>query len=55
MVQGASAMASIVGKGDAEGLRKVEKDVLITKKVKHKAMENCSDLVKGTKINVNID
>lgn len=40
-------MASIVGKGDSEGLRKVEKDVLITKKVKHKAMELCNDLVKG--------
>lgn len=41
-------MASIVSKGDAEGLRKVEKDVLITKKVKEKAMELCSDFVKGS-------
>jgi hypothetical protein len=40
-------MASIIGKGDGEGLRRVEKDVLITKKVKHKAMEKCADLVKG--------
>lgn len=40
-------MASIIGQGDNEGLRKVEKDVLITKKVKHKALELCTDLVKG--------
>lgn len=40
-------MASFVGKGDEEGLRKVEKDVLITKKVKYKAMDLCSDIIKG--------
>ena len=40
-------MASVIGKGDNEGLRKVEKDVLITKKVREKAMELCNDLVKG--------
>lgn len=40
-------MASFVGKGDEEGLRKVEKDVLITKKMKYKAMDLCSGIIKG--------
>ena len=40
-------MATFVSKGDEEGLRKVEKDVLITKKVKYKAMDLCSDVIKG--------
>lgn len=40
----------MVSRGDGERLRKVEKDVLITKKVKHKAMELCSELVKGSSI-----
>lgn len=40
-------MASVVGKGDKDGLRKVEKDVLITKKMKLKAMDLCGDFVKG--------
>ena len=40
-------MARIIGKGDEEGLRKVEKDVLIMKKVKEKAFVLCNDLVKG--------
>ncbi len=37
----------IVGKGDSEGLRKVEKDVLISKKMKEKAMNLCGSYVKG--------
>lgn len=40
-------MATIVGRGDDEGLRKVEKDVLISKKMKEKAMELCGSFVKG--------
>ena len=36
-----------VGTGDREGLRKVEKDVVIRKKVKNKAFGMCADLVKG--------
>lgn len=40
-------MASVVGKGDSEGLRKVEKDVLITKKVKEKAMKRCDNFIQG--------
>lgn len=41
--------ASVVGKGDEEGLRHVEKDVLIPKKMKAKAMKLCEKSVKGTK------
>jgi len=37
----------VVGKGDSDGLRKVEKDVLITKKVKEKAMKLCASAVQG--------
>lgn len=38
---------SVIGKGDEEGLRHVEKDVLIPKKMKAKAMKLCQDYVKG--------
>ena len=41
---------SVIGKGDEEGLRHVEKDVLIPKKMKAKAMKLCHDTVKGIKI-----
>jgi hypothetical protein len=41
---------SVIGKGDEEGLRHVEKDVLIPKKMKAKAMKLCHDTVKGTGI-----
>lgn len=40
---------SVIGKGDEEGLRHVEKDVLIPKKMKAKAMKLCEKHVKGTK------
>lgn len=40
----------IVGTGDSEGLRRVEKDVLISKKMKEKAMELCSSYVKGNSL-----
>ena len=38
---------SVLGKGDVDGLRHVEKDVLIPKKMKAKAMILCADYVKG--------
>ncbi len=41
-------MPHIVSKGDEEGLRKVEKDVVIMKRVKEKGFEICADVVKGT-------
>ena len=41
---------SVIGKGDEEGLRHVEKDVLIPKKMKAKVMKLCHDTVKGKKI-----
>ena len=41
-------MARIIGQGDADGLRKVEKDVLIMKKVKKRSFEICGNEVKGT-------
>lgn len=44
-------MMSVIGKGDEEGLRHVEKDVLIPKKMKAKAMKLCHDTVKGKKNN----
>lgn len=40
-------MSRIIGRGDEEGLRKVEKDVLIMKKVKARGFELCRDVVKG--------
>lgn len=40
---------SVLGKGDEEGLRHVEKDVLIPKKMKAKAMKLCERYVKGIK------
>ena len=40
--------SSFVSKGDEQGLRKVEKDVLITKKMKYKAMDLCSDIIQGS-------
>ena len=43
----ASFSMSVIGKGDEEGLRHVEKDVLIPKKMKAKAMKLCRDYVKG--------
>lgn len=39
---------SVIGKGDEEGLRHVEKDVVIPKKMKAKAMKLCEKHVKGT-------
>jgi len=41
-------MSRIIGRGDEEGLRKVEKDVLIMKKVKKRGFETCSKEVKGS-------
>ena len=38
---------SVLDKGDEEGLRHVEKDVLIPKKMKAKAMKLCEKYVKG--------
>lgn len=46
-MQTSDIMSSMIGQGDSEGLRRVEKDVLITKKVKDKAMKLCGDFVKG--------
>ena len=43
----ASLRMSVLGKGDEEGLRNVEKDVLIPKKMKAKAMKLCEEFVKG--------
>ena len=40
-------MMSVISQGDEEGLRHVEKDVLIPKKMKAKAMKLCQDYVKG--------
>ena len=39
---------TMVGTRDSEGLRRVEKDVLISKKVKEKAMKLCGNYVQGT-------
>ena len=38
---------SVIGKGDKDDLRHVEKDVLIPKKMKAKAMKLCHEYVKG--------
>jgi len=37
---------SVLGAGDSEGLRHVERDVLIPKKMREKAMKLCADYVK---------
>ena len=44
-----SSPSSVLGahSKDSEGLRHVEKDVLIPKKMRAKAMVLCQDLVKG--------
>ena len=39
----------IVKVGDGDDLRKVEKDVLVPKIMKQRAMERCSEYVKGKK------
>ena len=43
---------SVLGKGDEEGLRHVERDVLIPKKMKAKAMKLCEKYVKGTRAKI---
>jgi len=42
-----SSAMSVLGAGDSEGLRHVERDVLIPKKMREKAMKLCADYVKG--------
>ena len=42
-----SSAMSALGTGDSEGLRHVERDVLIPKKMREKAMKLCADYVKG--------
>ena len=46
----------IIKVGEGNELRKVEKDVLIPKIMKEKAMERCSEYVQGTDSNTcNVD